>query len=692
MQTRDGFIECGNPTCRRSANDEDWRTLKRYCLCILLTTFLTIPAWPQQKPEDLTTRSIEDLMSIQVTSVSKTEQTLSHTASAVFVILQKDIGRSGATNIPDLLRMVPGMDVSQINGNTWAISARGFNGRFSNELLVLVDGRPVYTQTSGGVYWDVLDLPLEDIERIEVIRGPGGSVWGANAVNGVINIITSKASDTHGGLVIVGGGNVDQGFGTVQYGGNAGKQTDYRVYVKYLNQDHLPNSSGRDGGDGWHMLRGGFRTDSVLSSKDTLMLQGDIYSARESIPTIGFPAVTATALQNVDQLGNLSGGFIQGAWDHTLSPHSDTTVQVSYDRYERDDIIREGRGTLDVNFQHHFSGWKRQNIVWGLAYRYSASNSFGNLTASFVPADLTTQLFSSFVQDEITIIPYRLFLTVGTKLEHNYYTGFDLMPNIRVAWAPSPHHTLWAAVSKADRTPGELDASARSTLSGFPGPGGIPALVTFIGNPLVKNEGLIAYEMGYRTTVLKQLSIDFTAYYNNYSNQDTGEPSTPFLENTPAPTHLVVPITYENLMHGETHGFEVAVNWQATNRWTLSPGYAFEQIHMHLAPTSQDTTSVDGAEGSSPVNSAQLRSHFVLWQGLSWDTSAYFLGALTDPTEPSYTRLDTGPSWHFRERASLRIVGQNLLKDHHEEFVDSTESARTTQVKRSAYVKLSWQF
>jgi iron complex outermembrane receptor protein len=653
---------------------------------------LTVPAWPQQQSQDLTTRSIEDLMDIKVTSVSKTEQTLSRTAAAVFVISQADIAQSGATNIPDLLRVVPGMDVSEINGSTWAISTRGLNGRFSNELLVLVDGRPVYTQTSGGVYWDTVDLPLEDIGRIEVIRGPGGSVWGANAVNGVVNIITKSSSDTHGGLVVVGGGNVDQGFGTVQYGGKEGTNTDYRVYGKYLNQDHLPDSAGQDGGDGWHMLRGGFRTDSVLSPKDNLMLEGDIYTAREGIPTINFPSVTATALQNAEQLANLSGGFLEGAWDHAFSPHSDTTMRASYDRYEREDILEENRSTLDFDFQHHFSGWTRQNIVWGLAYQYSPSSSIGNLTASFVPARFTTQLFSSFVQDEIAVIPNRLFLTVGTKLEHNSYTGFDLMPSVRVALTPGPRRTLWAAVSKADRTPSELDTSARSTLSGFSGPGGIPSLVTFIGNPLVRNERLIGYEMGYRTMVLKQLSIDFTAYYNSYGNQETSEPSTPFLENTPAPAHVIVPITYENLSHGAAYGVEVSVNWQPTKRWTLSPGYAFEQIHMHLAPTSQDTTSVDEAEESSPDNSAQFRSHLLVGHGLTWDASAYFVGRLTNPSESSYTRLDTQLSWQFSERASLSFVGQNLLKDHHEEFVDSTETARTTEVKRSAYVKLTWHF
>jgi iron complex outermembrane receptor protein len=692
MRTRDGLIRGGSPTCRRSADNQNCMMPKRYCLCLLLTLFLTVPAWPQQQSQDLTTRSIEDLMNIKVTSVSKTEQTLSRTAAAVFVISQVDIAQSGATNIPDLLRAVPGMDVSQINGNTWAISARGLNSRFSNELLVLVDGRPVYTQTSGGVYWDTLDLPLEDIERIEVIRGPGGSVWGANAVNGVVNIITKSSSDTHGGLVVVGGGNVDQGFGTVQYGGKAGKNTDYRIYGKYLNQDHLPDSAGQDGGDGWHMFRGGFRTDSVLSSKDKLMLQGDIYTAREDIPTINFPSVTATALQNAEQLANLSGGFFEGVWDHAFSPQSDTTMRVSYDRYERDDILRENRSTLDFDFQHHFSGWTRQNIVWGLGYEYSPSNSVGNLTASFVPARFTTQLFSSFVQDEIAVIPDRLFVTVGTKLEHNSYTGFDFMPSVRVALTLGPHRTLWAAVSKVDRTPSELDTSARSTLSGFSGPGGIPSLVTFIGNPLVKNERLIAYEMGYRTMVLKQLSIDFTAYYNSYSNQETSEPSTPFLENTPAPAHVIVPITFENLMHGAAYGIEVSVNWQPTKRWTVSPGYAFERIHMHLAPTSQDTTSVDEAEGSSPDNSAQLRSHLLLGHGLTWDASAYFVGPLTEPREPSYTRLDTQLAWQFSERASLSFVGQNLLRDHHEEFVDSTGTARTTEVKRSAYAKLTWHF
>ena len=653
--------------------------------------FLALPAWPQQQM-DLPDRSIEDLMNMQVTSVSKTEERVSQSAAAVFVITQEDIAHSNATNIPDLLRMVPGMDVAQINANTWAVSVRGFDGRFSNKLLVMVDGRTVYTPTFGGVFWDALDLPLEDIERIEVIRGPGGSIWGANAVDGVVNVITKKASETHGGLVVAGAGNVDQGFGAIQYGGTIGNSTDYRVYMKYLDQDHLPGLAGQNGGDGWHMLRGGFRSDSALTPRDTLMLQGDLYLGREGTPTIGIPYITAPEPVNTELLVNLSGGFLQSVWNHSFSAHSDTTLEVSYDRYKRDDALHEGRETLGIEFQHHFSGWARQNIVWGVTYRDSDSESQGDLFVSLVPAMLSTQLFGAFVQDEITVAPNRVFLTIGSKVEHNYYTGFDIMPSARVAWVPTPRQTLWAAISSADRNPSSLDASIHADLGSTPGPRGIPVVLNLLGNPRVMDERLVAYEMGYRTMITTQLSIDFTAYSNGYDHLETEEPAAISFENTPPPPHFALPLVYQNLMYGETDGIEIATNWKVASHWTLSPGFAFEEVHMHLRPTSQDTTSVNAAEGSSPDESGQLRSHFTLRNGLSWDTSAYFVGRLTDPRVPSYTGVNTGLSWKFREGAELRLVGQNLLRDVHEEFVDSTESARTTLVKRSAYAQLIWHF
>ena len=665
-----------------------WATRKRTLGLILLGLALTCRA---QQP-DLIDRSLEDLMNIKVTSVSKTEQTLSRTASAIFVVTADDIRRSGATNIPDLLRMVPGVDVAQINANTWAISARGLNSRFSNELLVLVDGRNVYTPTFGGVFWDVLDMPLEDIERIEVIRGPGGTIWGANAVNGVINIITRKASETRGGMVVAVGGNLDQGFGTAQYGGGLGKSTDYRVFAKYFNQDHMPGLNGLEGGDGWHLLRGGFRTDSKLSAKDTWMVQGDVYTGEEASPGSFLPSVTSPQTQQVDATVPLSGGFLQSAWNHVFSARSDTTLQISFDRYKRDDILREQRRTLDIDFQHHFAWGTRQDMVWGANYRNTDSGTDGDLGFSLNPADVNMQLFSLFVQDEIALVPDKLYLTVGTKLDHNYYTGFNLLPSARLAWKLNSRHMLWAAISRVDRTPAETDAGSRLNFAGFPGPGGLPTLAALVGNPHVQDEGLTAYELGYRTTVVEHLSVDFAAYYDGYDHQETTEPAAPFFETSPAPPHLVLPVTYENLMHGEAHGFEIALNWKLTDRWTLSPGYAFEQIHMYLDPTSQDTGSVADTEGSSPAHSAQLRSHLDLTGGFAWDAAVYFVDRLRSGEVPAYTRLDTGFTRRWTEHLSSSVFGQNLVKDRRLEFVDDSGSTISTLIKRSGYAKVIWQF
>jgi iron complex outermembrane receptor protein len=634
----------------------------------------------QERAADLSSESLEDLMNIKVTSVSKSEQALSRTAAAVFVITQDDIRRSGANDIPDLLRMVPGMDVAQIDASTWAISARGLNGRFSNELLVLVDGRTVYTPTFGGVFWDVLDVPLQDIDRIEVIRGPGGSVWGANAVNGVINIITKRSGDTPGVMLEAGGGNAGQAFATLQYGGGV-KGTDFRVFGKYLNDGPSPSLTGRDGADGWHVLRGGFRSDTTLSSKDTLTFEGDLYSGREGL---------TTAFQPINTEVNLSGGFLQGIWNRTYSPRSDLSLQISYDQYERDDLLGERRKTFDLSFQDHFRWSERHDLTWGLEYRRSASNAPGSFFVSFVPPAVTAQLFSSFLQDEIAILPDRLYLTVGTKLEDNHYTGFAAMPSIRIAFIPSANRMIWAAVSKVNRTPAETDTALSVNLGTLPSSRGTPAALRLTGNPYFQDEESIVYEAGFRTAVAKRLNLDVSAYYGDYESQQTTEPAAPFFESSPP--QIVAPLIYKNLMHGEIHGLEIFANWKPYTRWTLSPGYAFEQVHMHLAPASQDTTSVAEAQGSSPVHSAQLRSSIVLWRNVNWDVSAYFVDRLVDPATPSYTRVDTQLSFPLGERGVLSLVGQNLLRDHHQEFTESSGSVLSTLVKRSMYAKLSWQF
>jgi iron complex outermembrane recepter protein len=665
----------------------------------LFFSFSPVPLFSQrQTGSNLAQASLEDLLNIQVTSVSKKEQKLSRTASAVFVITQEDIRRSGATNTPDLLRMVPGLDVAEINGSTWAISARGFNAQFSNKLLVMVDGRIVYTPNFAGVYWDTVDVPLEDIDRIEVIRGPGGTIWGANAVNGVISIFTKKAGETRGGLVEAGSGYLQRGFGTVQYGGNLHGETDYRVFTKDFDQSHLLDLNGASGADGWHMFRSGFRTDSTLSSKDGLMVEGDIYDGSEGEMGFYLPSVTSpTIVPLAEQIG-MWGGSLDSAWSHAFSARSDGMLQVTFNRYKRNDPLEpEKRTTADLNYQHHIN-WRRHDIVWGLGYRFTTDRIGGSLTVSYDPPSKDLQLFSSFLQDEIALQPDRLYLTLGTKLEHNDYTGFELMPNVRATWMPSTHHMFWLAVSRALRAPSRNDTNLIVNLGSVPGPDSTPILLRFTTNPQFHDEHLLAYEIGYRSAVSNRLSLDVAAYYNQYDDVQTTEPSTPFFEATPLPAHIVQPFSYQNAMNGETHGIEVAANWRVTNRWKVSPGYAVQGIEMSTDPASQDRVTPLFVEHATPRHSAQLRSHYDLSRTIVWDTALYFVDRLSNqgPTDdvviPAYTRLDIGVTWKPGERFAVSLFGQNLLQDQHLEFEDIFGSMQSSQMKRSGVAKFTWTF
>ena len=647
---------------------------------------------PLAQHRDLTQESLEDLMSVEVTSVSKKEQKLSRTASAVFVITPEDIRQSGATNIPDLLRMVPGMDVAQINGNTWAISARGLNGQFANELLVMIDGRNVYSPTSGGVFWDTLDVTLENIERIEIIRGPGATVWGGNAVNGVVNIIRKKAGDTQGMLVVAGAGNMEPGFGTVEYGARAGGHTDYRIYSKYFSIDEMNDRQAEGGGDGWHLLRAGFRSDTTVSEKDSLILQGSIYAGREGDPVPILPSITSPGPVNQQLFANLSGGSLQSIWNHTYTERSDSTLSASYDGYERSDRLGDKRKTFNLDFEHHFQQGRRQDFVWGLGYRWTAENSQGSLDVSLIPPNQSTSVVSGFLQDEIAAIPDRLYVTVGTKVERNTYSGFAALPSVRAVYEFSNRRMAWAAISRAVRTPSEADVSLRLNVAGFTEPDGTHVLISVLGNPHVEDERVTAYEAGYRTEMGQRLSIDLAAYYNRYDHQTSSEPATPFFELTPLPAHLVLPTIGQNRIDGETHGLEITAKWKVARRWTLNASYDFERIHMHREPPSQDTETAPDTNGSDPHVHARIRSHVDLSHRVGWDAAAYFTDRLLAQGVPSYTRVDTGLSWRWTERLTLSVVGQDLLRAQHLEFLDSSGATNSTLIRRSCYGKVIWHF
>jgi iron complex outermembrane recepter protein len=691
MRRRNGLIAGVRHHLQGSADGKAPWMPGRCHLTLLLAMLIAIPAWPQQKAADLTGRSIEDLMNIEVTSVSKKEERLARTAAAIFVITAEDIRHSGANSIPALLRMVPGLDVAEINGSTWAISSRGFNDQIANKLLVLMDGRTVYSPLFNGVYWDVQEVPLEDIERIEVIRGPGAAVWGANAVSGVINIISKKASDTQGLLITGGGGTHDEAFGTAQYGGTLGPNTTYRGDSTNFNGNHLANLAGQNGADSWDVLRGGFRVDSKFDTKNSLTVQGDGYSGSEGeIVT----AVTSLALPQ-PQVSNLRmdiGGWdILARWGRAISPTSQTTLQVYFDRTNRGDATyAEGRNTFDIDFHHHIAWGDRQDFVWGLGFRDTSDNIRGSFRFMFNPTAETQLLFSSFVQDEIAIVPGRLFLTLGARLEHNHFTGFDVQPSASIAWLANDRTTFWASISRAVGTPSR-ETDVRFNAGVFPGPGGLMLLESVFGTEQ-KNEDVLATEVGYRTQVSEDLSLDLTGFYDSYSNIISSDVGTASVEFNPAPVHLVLPIFLGNQLYGEGHGAEMALNWKPVSRWSLSPGFSYLQLHMHKTAASTDVTSISTVEGSSPREQAQVRSQVELTSRWDWDTSVYFVGRLPALQIPSYTHLDACLTWKARDGLSFSLVGQNLLQDHHLEFNGPDQTVQSSLVKRSVYAKVVWHF
>jgi iron complex outermembrane recepter protein len=640
---------------------------------------------------DLYQISLESVMNMEVTSVSRREQKLSQAAAAIFVINQDDIRRSGALNIPDLLRMVPGLDVAQINASTWAVSARGFNYQFSNKLLVLIDGRTVFTPSQDGVNWDTQDVPFEDIERIEVIRGPGATVWGSNAVNGVINVITKSAANTQGALVTAGGGTQDRAFGTVQNGGMLGADVSYRVFAKYLDVDRLPAVLGPDS-DAWHLLHGGFRLDGHLANADPVTLQGDIYAGTEGAVIGHIASISPPENENVSRSTNLSGGNVLGRWSHQHLSGTETTLQVYFDRYLRlGGELDETCNTIDIDFHQNARLGSRHFLVWGAGFRHAADRTVGTIDQAFIPAGMDLRLFSTFIQDEITLRPDRLTLTVGSKLEHNDFTGFEVEPSARMAFTPSTRVTFWAAISESARTPSLRDDNADFNLAAFSLPDGSPAIATIEGNPQQKSEYLLSEEMGYRIQANARVSIDVSLFHNRYRNLRSFEEGAPWPPTALQP-YTEIPIYQGNRVHGSTDGLELSTKIRVTDQWTLSPGYALLRMDLHNDPGSPDTSTVPDTEGSSPRHQAQLRSALNLSRSLSWNVAAYFVDRLPAQQVPSYTRLDTQLNWQPTPAIALSLVGQNLLRDRHVESMEILTSVNSSQMQRSAYVKITWKF
>ena len=632
---------------------------------------------------------LEDLMNMTVTSVSRKSQPVSDAAAAVFVITQDDIRRSGVTSIAEALRMAPGLEVARIDANKWAISSRGFNGRFASKMLVLFDGRSVYTPLFSGVFWDRQDTMLEDIDRIEVIRGPGAALWGANAVNGVINIITRQATDTLGTLVTAGGGTQERAFGAARYGHQIGEDAALRLYGKYTNRAGQDDLSGRDAYNGWTALRGGFRLDADPDAQNSLTLQGDVSQERLHETYVDLPP----ALNSLNTTTPVFGANLLSRWKHTYSDTADLDLQLYYDRTDASlAVVGEQRDTFDLDFQNRFALSARQEVVWGGGYRYSHDRTTPSATLSLTPPNQGTHLFSSFLQDNLALAPDRLHLILGSKLEHNSYTGFELQPNARLIWTPNKQHTVWGAVSRAVRTPSRGEESVSLYQAG-PAPG---VLGHLIGNDQLQAEELIAYELGYRIEPASGLSADLATFYNRYRKLSTPG-ALPTLEPTPFPPQVAVPLPLGNFARAETCGVELAADYKALSWWRLRGSYTFLRI---MNVETNPGAVLTNLKGESPQHQAALRSSLDLTRHLELDLWLRYVSGLVFKDSPSsptlpisgYLTLDTRLAWRPCNGVELSLVGQNLLQKEHQEFLPQQILTQATEVGRSVYGKVDWHF
>ncbi len=665
---------------------------------ILLVLFLVLyPDLTAAGQSDLLDMDIEELGKIKVTSVAKKLQSLNDAPAAVYVINNEDIKRSGATSIPDALRLAPGLDVARIDANKWAVSSRGFNGRFSNKLQVLIDGRSVYTRTFAGVFWENQDVMMEDIDRIEVIRGPGATLWGANAVNGVINIITKHSSETQGGLLNVGGGTEEQGFGSFRYGTKLGKDTSARAYIKGFNRDNNLHSDGSNAEDAWDKVQGGFRMDSEWTKNDALTFQGDIYHANinqsATYPQI-MPPFTTTQSSNIGRYG----GNVLGRWQHTFSPASDYYLQFYYDTYTRKDgDFNESRDTLDLDFQHRFALLDWQEIIWGLNYRFGHDRLVGkpiqngSIIFASQPESVNDQVFSGFVQDELSLIEDRLWLTVGSKFEHNDYSGFEGQPSAKIMWAPHHRHRLWAGVSRAVRTPSRFEQDFETLVAVIPPQDFLPVPISLQlqGNPGYRSEEVIAYEAGYRTSLSKAVSLDVTGFYNDYRDLRFVRQGAPQF----GAGSLILPLAFTNELQGKTYGVEVVGVWQMLDWWRWDANYSWLRTELDAS----NAMAGEARTGISPEQRVSVRGALSPWRDIDLDfwfryvDSSFAVVNSGDVNIKPYVTLDLRMAWRPVKNLELALVGQNLLAEKHLEYVQEINTSPTA-IDRGLYGKISWGF
>lgn len=638
------------------------------------------------RPEDLTGLSIEELMKVEITTPARKGEKLVDTPAAVFVILPDDIRRSGARTLPDALRMAPGIQVAQLDASKWAVSSRGFNGRFSNKLLVLMDGRTVYTPVFSGVYWDVQDTLLEDIERIEVIRGPGATMWGANAVNGVINVITKPAGQTASGYAEGGVGTELRDFAGVRYGAASGDSLHYRGYAKYL--DHVGFG---DGHDDWWMARGGFRMDWKAAEGQTVTALGDVYDGREG-ERVTIPSFTPPFTQSFNQHVPVRGANLLARWNYKTKGGSEVNVQSYYESTVRlGGLVDERRDTVDVSADHRFHPLSGHEVIWGGEFRFTRDDIDGSPTVVFHPGERDAIIASGFLQDEITIVKERLRLMAGCKFEYNTFSRrwnpIEIQPSVRLAWTPEATHAVWASAARAVRTPSRGEADARLNVAVFPG----PTEIAIMNSRGFESEKLSAFELGYRVQPVQEVSIDIAGFYNKYHDLRSFEPGLPFVETTPGPPHTVLPFFVDNKLHGTSYGVEVSLKAQLIAGWRVQAAYTF--LRLNLDPDSGGLDpAAENPEHESPRSQLYVRVSGDLPEHLQLDLLPRYVGGLSSLGVAPIVELDARLAWRPWTNGEISLTGQNLLHRRHMEFSPSLIFTEAAAVERGGYLMMTVRF
>lgn len=600
--------------------------------------------------------TLQELLDVEVTSVSRRPEKISESASAVQIVTAEDLRRAGVRTIPEALRLLPNLQVAQVDARQWAITSRGFNATIANKHLVLLDGRTLYTPLFAGVFWDVQDTFLPDIDRIEVISGPGATQWGSNAVNGVINITTKPARETQGGMFIAGTGSQLHGFGSVRYGGALSPTLHYRVYGKVLDFGNSRLPAGGDAGDSWHREQGGFRLDWAPQTSDQLTLQGDLYSGR----------IGQLAARDI----KVTGGNLLGRWTRTMSSESELQVKALYDYTFRrvPGSITEDLDAFELDLVHRFRASGRQEFVWGATYRIIHDKLRNPPAFAFLPPKVTREWWSGFVQDRITLRPETLDLLLGVKVEQNPYTNVEYQPSARLGWKFSPRHFLWGAVSRAVRTPSRIDRD-------FFRPAVPPYQIA--GGPDFRSEELLAYELGYRGEISPKLGASLATFLHDYSELRSLEPASGISASVLA-----------NGLEGRSYGAELSLDYRATPVWRIRLGYT--EMRVSAWPDAQsDDRALAGSPPADPDRQFLLHSQYDVSDAFHFDAVLRRVARITLHQVPAYTELDLRASWRPHPKLELALVGRNLLDAQHPEF---NPVATRREVRRSLFVEGAWTF